>query len=151
MKKLIVLIVLNALFFAANSQTMDQITEKRAREMHRVLSLNDKEQWKKFIQENYSKTLIEKPMRSKKTTSDAEGSATETKEIKGTLEEKVNIFQRLHDDFAGSKIASVKPMGENLEMILNIGELTGTFKLKFNKEKPHLIEGLGIEVDSGGK
>ena len=47
----------------------------------------------------------------------------------------------------GSKIVSLKPTGEKLEMILkNDMGMMGTFLLKFEKTNPYLIDGLGIEV-----
>lgn len=136
---------------SSSAQTMEQTMEKRAREFHRVLGLNDKELWKKFIQENYTKALIEKPMRSKVARQDGESSTSESKEANGTLEDKVKMFERLHNDFGGSKIISVKPIGENLEMEVSNGDMSGVFKFKFEKNKPHLIDGLGIQAEGGGR
>jgi len=149
MKNVALLVVFTLFCANAFSQTMEQVMDKRAREMHRVLGLADKEQWKKFIQENYSKTLIEKPMKSTRKTQQDESTSSESKEIKGTVEDKVNMFQRLHDDLLGSKIVSIKPVAENLEMVVENSELTGTIKLKFDKNKPHLIEGMGLQLEGG--
>ncbi len=56
------------------------------------------------------------------------------------------MFARLHEEFSGSKIVSIKPEGDKVEMVLNNGDgLTGTFKLRFEKTKPYLIDGIGIE------
>ena len=150
MRKIFLLLVI--VFFCKNgfSQELQQTMEKRAREFHRVIGLTDKDQWKKFIQENYTKALIEKPMKAKMVKQGEEGSSSESKEIKGTVEDKVNMFQRLHDDFGGSKIVSIKPNGENLEMELSAGDLSGVFKFKFDKNKPYLIDGLGVQVEGGG-
>lgn len=150
MKNILLLIAITG---ALNSfaQTMEQTMEKRARELHRVIGLNDKEQWKKFVQENYTKALIEKPMRAKVARSDGENSSAESKETKGTLEDKVQMFERLHDDFGGSKIVSIKSDGENLQMELSSGDLSGVFKFKFEKNKPYLIDGIGIDVEGGGR
>jgi hypothetical protein len=131
------------------AQTMEQSMEKRAREFHRVIGLTDKEQWKKFIQENYTKSLIEKPMRAKTMRQDDQSASSETKDIKGTLEDKIAMLERIHNDFGGSKIASIKPNGENLEMKLDNGDMSGVFNFKFEKEKPYLISGLGISVEAG--
>jgi len=146
MKKLILLLVVAA-SFSALSQTMEKEMEKKAREFHRVLGLSDKEQWKKFIQENYAKSLIEKPMRAKVSQRDGETASSETTETKGTLEDKVQMFDRLHGDFGASKIASIKATGENLEMVLDGENMSGTVKLKFDKAKPYLISGLGISIE----
>ena len=141
------------LLFCMNgfAQTLEQTMEKRGREFHRVIGLTDKEQWKKFIQENYTQTLIEKPMKARTVKQGEEGSSSESKDIKGTIEDKVNMFQRLHNDFGGSKIVSIKPNGENLEMELSAGDLTGVFKFKFDKNKPYLIDGIGVQVEGGGR
>ncbi len=53
---LFVFLILNQAAFAQESATM----EKRAREMHRVIGLDDKQQWIKFIKENYTQALIDK-------------------------------------------------------------------------------------------
>ena len=64
MKKLVALTVASGLFLAAFAQeSMEKVMEKRAREMHRVLGLSRKDEWKKFVKENYSQSLIDKPMR----------------------------------------------------------------------------------------
>ena len=150
MKKLLlpvaILICLNGL-----AQTMEQTMEKRVREFHRVLMLSDKEQWKKFIQENYTKAFIEKRMRAKVARQDGESSSSENKDSNGTIEDKLKMFERLHDDFGGSKITSIKPSGENLQMELSSGDLSGVFKFKFEKSKPYLIDGIGIDVEGGGR
>ena len=142
----IILISINGL-----AQTLEQTMEKRAREFHRVIGLTDREQWKKFIQDNYTKALIEKPMKAKTVKEGEEGNSSESKEIKGTIEDKVKMFERLHNDFGASKIVSVKPSSEGLEMELSNGDLSGTFKFKFDKNKPYLIDGLGVQVEGGGR
>ena len=150
MKKTFLSLVVTLLCMNGVAQTMDQTMEKRAREFHRVIGLNDKKQWEKFILENYTKALIEKPMKAKTVTEGQEGNSSDSKEIKGTVEDKVNMFQRLHNDFGGSKIISIKPNGENLEMELSAGDLSGVFKFKFDKNKPFLIDGIGVQVEGGG-
>lgn len=120
--------------------------EKRAREMHRVLGINDPALWRKFIQENYTQALIDKPMRATVQTDGGDVSNAESNSA-NNLEEKTKIFQRLYDDFGQGKMLSLKTKGDNVEMIV-LGEmgLKGTFKLKFDPAKPHLISGLGIEA-----
>jgi len=149
MKKLCLLIVFHALLLNVFAQdSMDKVTEKRAREMHRVIGLSDKEQWKKFIKENYTQALIDKPMTAKIETSERDDAEPSTKvSSANNLEEKAKMFQQLHNDFGNSKILSIKPDGEKLEMILqNKESLKGTFQLRFEKKSPYLIDGLGIEV-----
>lgn len=150
MKRICTLIVLSfsAIVNFAQDNPQD-VMEKRAREMHRVITLNDKEQWRKFIQDNYSQTLIDKPMRKKIVNQDDGGTQSETKTTAGNLEDKVNMFQNLHRDFAESQIASIKKVNQTLEMVLSGGGTEGTFKLKFSEAKPYLIEGLGIELTGG--
>ena len=146
MKKLIALVVASGLFLTTSAQeSMEKVMEKRAREMHRVLGLTSKDEWKKFVKENYSQTLIDKPMRAQI----AEGNSGTTVEGKAAdnLEGKAMMLERLHEDFGGSKIVSIKSEGEIIKMVLeNDQGQSGTFQLKFNKVKPYLIDGLGIEV-----
>src|SRR4051812_28518328 len=132
MKKIITLLVFSLILFGAKAQeTVQQVMEKRAKEMHRVICLSDKDQWKKFIKENYSQAFIDRPLRAQVSKSMDSGTTAEKKEVGNSLDGKVNMFQRLHDDFGGSKIASVKPDGDKLEMVLNGVDLSGTFDLKF--------------------
>ena len=151
MKRLFALVMIAGLCQTAWAQdAMEKAMEKRAREMHRVIGLNSKDEWKKFIQENYTKALIDKPMQAKVSTSDSDApnSSSETKSA-GNIEAKASMFERLHDDFGGSKIASIKATGDKLEMVLDNGDMAGTFVLKFSKEKPYLIDGMGIQVGEG--
>ena len=123
--------------------------EKRAREMHRVINLSDKQAWIKFIKENYTQALIDK-QQTMKVHGNENGqatSATEEMNDADKLEGKAKMFARLHEDFSGSKIVSIKSKEENLEMVLNNGDgLIGTFQLKFDKNKPYLIDALGIQA-----
>ena len=146
MKKLVALVVVSGLFLTTLAQeSMEKVMEKRGREMHRVLGLTSKDEWKKFVRENYSQSLIDKPMRAQiaegKSDTKAKGKAADN------LEGKAMMFERLHEDFGDSKIISIKSEGEILKMVLeNDQGLTGTFQLKFDKSKPYLIATLGIEV-----
>jgi len=152
MKKIITLLVLSLIGFGVRAQeTMQQVMEKRAREMHRVICLSDKEQWKKFISENYAQALIDRPMKTQVSKSDDSGTSPEKKETPSNLDGKVNMFQRLHDDFGGSKIISIKPNGDKLQMVLGNAELSGTFNLKFAATKPYLIEDVRIQVEAGNR
>ena len=147
MKKLSTLLIVTITWIStpAVAQEMQKVMEKRAREMHRVIGLSEKEQWKKFIQENYTQALIDKPMR----VQTSENGETTTSQSKTTdnLEAKASMFQRIHDDFGKSKIVSVTPGDSQVEMVVkNDGGLSATFILKFEKDQPYLIDGLGIEV-----
>lgn len=128
---------------AYGQDTMEKVMESRAREMFRVIGLSDKEAWKKFITENYTKALIEKPMQAKRDTGG--GSPTATTE-KGTVEGKARMYEMLHNDFASGKITGLTVTGETVKMSVSSSDLAGTFTLKFSKEKPWLIDSIGIDV-----
>jgi adenylosuccinate synthase len=131
-------------------ETVQKVMEKRAREMHRVIGLSDQEQWKKFMKENYTQALIDKPMRAVTETSENDSttpSTTSEAKTASNLDAKAAMFQRLHQDFGKSKIVSITPLDEKLEMVVKSDDgLNATFLLKFEKSKPYLIDGLGIEV-----
>lgn len=146
---LIALLVITSSTLALAQESREQVMEKRAREMHRVLGMNDRAAWKKFIKENYTQALIDKPMRAKVQTSDnGSDKSTETSSA-DNLEAKADMFGRLHNDFGDSKITSLKVTGDDVEMIV-LGDmgLKGTFLLKFDVAKPYLISGLGIAADN---
>lgn len=148
-KQLLVLMLTIGLSLHVGAQeSMEKVMEKRAREMQRVISLNDKEQWKKFVKENYTPALIDRPMRAKTTTTGSSSSASSSQATKNAdnIEAKASMFQMLHADFGSSKIISIKPEGEKLTMVVGSNGTNGTFILKFDKNKPYLIDGLGIEV-----
>ncbi len=147
----LIMIICCAWFTSFAQEGMGKVMEKRAREMHRVIGLDDKEQWKKFVKENYAQSLIDHPMKENVNVSEEGNLTSSSSETKASnnLDGKVKMFGRLHEDFGGSKIISIKPTGEKMEMIVQsaIG-LTATFKLAFQKTSPYLIEALGIEVIS---
>lgn len=148
MKKLFLLICFFA-FAGAIGQDKSQATmEKRANELHRVMGQNEKEKWKKFMLENYSKSLLERPVKSTIKTNE-EGSSTSTSaSTADNLEEKLKMFERLHRDFGGSKVVSIKTVNEKIEMILeNKSGLKGNFSIAFEKQPPFLIDGIHIEIN----
>ncbi len=152
MKKIFTLLMFSLIGFGAKAQeTMQQVMEKRAREMHRVICISDKEQWKKFISENYTQALIDKPMRSQISKGDNAGTTSVKKDIGNNLDGKVSMFLRLHDDFGSSKITSIKPDGDKLEMVLSGADLSGTFNLKFTSTKPYLIEDVRVQAEAGNR
>lgn len=134
-------------FLSVSLYAQDATTtmEKRAREMARVISVNDPALWKKFVQENYTQALIDKPMRA---TVDENGSSTTITDSESTnLDAKAKFFERLHTDFGDHDLVSIGTKDHQVEMILLSGQgLRGTFKLTFEKTKPYLISGLGIEA-----
>ena len=152
MKRLFTLLIIGTILWlpTAAQETALKIMEKRAREMHRVIGLTDKEQWKLFMKENYTQALIDKPMRAIAETSEngsATTSSTSESQQADKLEAKASMFQRLHEDFGASKIISIKTEDEKVEMVVKGDNgLSATFILKFEKNKPYLIDGLGIEV-----
>jgi hypothetical protein len=150
MKTLLLLFIATISFFA-NAQTPSEQMEKRAREMHRVILLSDKEAWRKFIKENYTQTLIDKPMRQSVQTSEDKGSGASTKTQTSTaenLEAKVGMYARLHEDFKTSKITLIKPITDGLEMTAEAPDgMVGVFTLRFDKTS-NLIDGLGIQVEA---
>lgn len=150
MKRLILIVIIFGLGLPLLAQEI-QVMEGRAREMHRVIGLSDKEQWKKFIKENYTQALIDKPMRAVVQTSDNGSTSTSSEsqpKVTDNVEAKAGMFQRLHEDFGKSKILSIKSSDGKVEMVVkNEDGLGGTFILKFDKNKPYLIDGLGIEVE----
>lgn len=146
---LIACLVLSSSILALAQESREQVMEKRTREMHRVLGLTDRAAWKKFIKENYTQALIDKPMRAKVQTSDNGSDKSSETSSANNLEAKVGMFERLHNDFGDSKITSLKVIGDDVEMIV-LGDmgLKGTFRLKFDVAKPYLIRGLGISADN---
>ncbi len=71
MNKKIAVLIFSCLGVTAFAQeSLEKVMEKRAKEMHRVIGLTDKEQWKKFIKENFTQALIDKPMQAKVQTSE---------------------------------------------------------------------------------
>jgi hypothetical protein len=146
--KLLLTLISFVFILQVSAQDISEM-EKRAREMHRVIGLDDKQQWIKFIKENYTQALINKQQTMKVQSNENGNVSTSKEEMKeeDKLEAKAKMFARLHEDFGGSKIISIKSKDENLEMVLNNGEgLIGTFKLRFEKTKPYLIDGIGIEA-----
>jgi hypothetical protein len=148
-KNLFTIFLITAVSAGAFAQeSMETVMEKRAREMHRIICLSDKDQWRKFITENYTQALIDRPMRATIQEGDQTAKTTETKSP-SNIDAKVGMFERLHNDFGGSKVVSIKTAGETLNMTLNNGEgMTGIFQLKFDKNKPYLIDGLGIRAEN---
>lgn len=141
-----------SLLIAVSSFTLAQdgltkTMEKRVREMHRVIGLDSKAEWKKYILENYSQALIDKPIRAIR--DNGEGSAQNSSPVKSgdAVEAKTNMFQMLHQDFGNSSILSIKTEAEKAIMVLqNEQGMLGTFTLTFDPQAPYLISGIGVEA-----
>ena len=109
--------------------------EKRARELHRVMGVNDKEQWKKFMKENYTKSMLERPVKSSIETPKRVDNSASSTSTADKLEEKLKVFERLHDNFANSKIVSLKTVDEKIEMIIeNTSDAKGKFQYHLRKQ-----------------
>jgi len=122
------------------------IMEKKARELHRVIGLDDKAQWTKFVKENYTAALIAKPINGKVNANGTETSLSEATKASNDVEAKANLLGRLHQDFGDSKIVSIKPVEDKLDMVLSTDSgLMGTFSLKFDKN--NLIDGFGVRAE----
>lgn len=133
-------------------ETAEKIMEKRAREMHRVISITSKEQWKTFIAENYSQALIDRPMQARVEVTENGSTVTSTTqekpEVTDKIEAKARMFSQLNNDFGDSKITSIKVEGEKVKLIMQSSSgMKGTITLRFENTKPYLIDGLGIEVE----
>src|ERR1700741_2930726 len=118
MKNLFLLICFVASIGASGQDAKQATMEKRAREMYRVLGLNDKAQWKKFMTDNYTKAYLERPVTTNVTTDNESESSNTQKSTANTLEEKLKIFGRLHEEFGKSKILSFKPVNGKIEMVV---------------------------------
>ncbi len=73
--------------------------------MHRVIGLDDKQQWIKVIKENYTQALIDKQQSLKVQSHDNGIVSTSKEEIEESdkLEAKTKIFARLLKTLAGAK------------------------------------------------
>jgi len=144
MKQLFTLVALVVTITANGQNSMETVMEARAREMFRVITLNDPEVWKKFIRENYTKALIEKPMQARRDTGSGGGGSGTSQP--GTVEGKAKMYEMLHNDFGAGKVTSLTFAGQEAKMVITAYDLRGTFTLKFAKEKPWLIDGIGVEA-----
>lgn len=144
MHKLFTLVALVVTIAASGQDSMEKVIEARAREMSRVITLNDPEAWKKFVRENYTKALIEKPMQAKRDTGGGGGASAASQP--GTVEAKARMFEMLHKDFGSGNVTSLTVAGSEVKMVITSYDLKGTFTLRFAKEKPYLIDGIGVEA-----
>lgn len=147
MKRNLTFILLTALCAPVFAQdSMEQVMEKRGKELVSVIGINDKDAWRTFIKDNYTQALIDKQMRAKVESSDGESTKTETTPA-NNLEGKVAIYERLHQDMGKGKILSLKRTDNKLDIEVT-GESGGkfTFGLTFFKEAPYRIDGFSVQV-----
>lgn len=153
MKKAVVNIAIFSLLtvFAAQAQDKKTIIENRCKELVRVLNLSEKDQWRKFIKENYTEAWINKKMRLQVQGGPDGGAQTNTTDDSVNLEAKVGLFQRFHDDLGKGTITDLKIDGDNADVQVK-GEtgLNLTLALKFLPDAPHLIDGLSVQAMMGG-
>ena len=148
MKNLFLIVCLFVVVAAFGQNKKQTIIEKRARELHSTIGLTNKDQWKKFMQENYSKAMLERPVTTKTRTNDSEVTTSTSAATADQLEEKVKMFERLHSDFGNSKILSLKSFDERVEMVLeNTVGLKGNFNITYEKESPFLINRIAVEIN----
>ena len=146
MKTFLILLTFASSSLVTYAQTHDEIISRRATEFHRVLTVKDEDLWRQFMKDNYTTALLERPVRAK-IAHDGGGNATpDEKEKPDPIESKLVMFERLNADFGNSKIVSLRPAGDKVEMVVSNGGMTGTFKLTFDKAAPHLIDGIAVEV-----
>jgi hypothetical protein len=142
-----------AVAFSAIAQKSEAVKkmERRANEFHRMITVNDKNAWIKFMQDNFTKTLQEKPFRRNVQKKDQETDVLIEKSEKdgtGTLDAKTVLFDQLYRDFGTSKMKSLKTENNKSEMILENNGVMATLSIKYTEQAPYLIDGLGIEVKS---
>jgi hypothetical protein len=132
--------------FGQTDQTKQM--EKEAREMFRIIGINDKEVWMKFMKEHFTKNLQEKPFRKQVATSNDKdvviSKSDDTQQPQ--LEAKLGLFEQLHQDFGKGKITSIKTAGNESEVNLENQGMKAILKLKFTEKAPYLIDGLNINV-----
>lgn len=148
MKTFLMIYALALVCATAPAQSSQQVAaEKLAREMHRVIQLDDAAAWEKFVRDNYSKALISKPMRAQVEGSGPNDRPAASSQSTDPVKAKADMFRMLHADFGNSEIVSLKTTGNKVEMVLREkGGLTGTFALQITSTAPFLIDGLGVEV-----
>ncbi len=138
------------LFVSANALAQDAAKEKmeaRAKEMIGVISQADKDVYRKYIKSNYTEAFINKKMR---LTMEG-GPANSTESGKDDpVQDKVNMYARLHDDLGTGKIVSMKQNGEKLQVEAEGSTgVTMSFGFTFQKGEPYLIDGLSVQLAMG--
>jgi hypothetical protein len=152
MRKLISILVISFITFQSHAQEgMEKAMEGRAKEFYKTLGKSDLEEYKKFMKENYTKSFLEKPVKVNRQTSgdgpQDDPSQNGSKTL-SDLDARAKMFLQLHQDFGESKLVSLKRQENKMVMVLSATSgLTGTFTLTYEKNKPFLIEGLGVQAE----
>ncbi|HEY0741789.1 MAG TPA: hypothetical protein VGD40_10010 [Chryseosolibacter sp.] len=147
MKPIITLLLLSICSYAMCQKDNTQILEQRAKDFHVAISKDDKEVWRKFMNNNFTNDLIERPMRAKISTSENDGTNTSSNN-ETRVAEKLHMFQQLHEDFGSGNISSITVTGNTVKMIVTAGGRKGIFLLTCEDKPSWLIDKLGIEVEA---
>jgi hypothetical protein len=143
MRSKVIFILAFAIGGVGHAQNHDEAITARAKEFHRAMCQTDREVWKQFILNNYTKALQERQVKQQIST---EG-GSKSEELAEALEGKIKMLGRLNEDFGGGKLISVVAKGDEVEMVATTGQGDqGRFKLKFEKNAPYLIDGIMVEV-----
>lgn len=149
MKNLFIILFLASFISAGAQDNAEKIMDNRVREFHKVIGLDDREAWKKFIRENYTDEFINKQSARRRVVDGDEKSETASND-KGTdkVDAKAELFQMLHQDFGDSKLTSLTIKDNIATMVLsNLDGLRGTFKFTHQKQAPYLIENMAVEAN----
>ena len=94
MKTLRILTILclttSQLVFAQSAD--DKQKEKRVRDFHKILAVDDRDEWRKFIKENFTQAFMERQMKARTTVDGASSSSSEAKPAV-PMAAKLNMFQ----------------------------------------------------------
>lgn len=120
---IIILFVAAAAFGQTNDK--EKIGEKRAKALHAALASDDKEVWKKFVNENYTAELIEK---------------------RG-MDNIMNAWTQIHKDWGASKIVSIafKDGLTDMNVKRNRDGALILYRLTLQNADPYKVERLAVE------
>ena len=125
------------------SQNKD-VMEKRANAFVEALNSGNRETYRKFIIENYTKELINRKMSRKIVGDDASASSVATEDA---LADKLNMFDQLHQDLGKGKVSSIKQNGDKLDMLVTGDSGTSlNFGMTFLKDAPNLINAVSVQM-----
>jgi hypothetical protein len=151
MKNILTVFILLVSLSGFSQSDKSKVLDQRARNFHKAITTNDKAEWKKYMLENFTQALIERPMRAKVVTSEADNaSATSSTTSETQTEEKLTMFARLHEDFGKGKINGVTTEDNSVRMTITTdGGMTGVFRFDAEPKSPWLIDKLSIQVEAG--
>ena len=145
----VILLLLLTSSISYSQDDRNKVVESRCKELVRVIGVADREVWKKFIIENYTQELINKPVRTTIQGGMAGGNSNSSESM-NSVEGKANMYQRMHDDVGQGKIKNIKIDGEKVDV--EVETTTGTslnFALKFQLNSPYLIDGFSVQMMMG--